>query len=132
MRRFALAGALLLSLVIPAAVSAAPGRCSVAISPDAGSPTDAYRITVSNMPIDPQGGSVEVRLDVGRLGSRGGTIFIVAVVPGFSEFYVDYNFSYPGEPPLDPLAPGRYQVSATTAHLAGRAACHAVAQFIVN
>ena len=46
-----------------------------------------------------------------------------------TEFFVDYNYAYPGEPPLDPLAPGRYQVSVTTPHIGG--VCNAVGQFVV-
>ena len=76
MRRIALAFALVAALLAPAGVAAGSDsgsgstRCSVDISPDSGGPTDVYRITVSNVPVDPDGGSVEVRLVIKLLGTH--------------------------------------------------------------
>ena len=46
MRRFMLSLALVASLLVPAAASAASERCSVTVSPSVGSPTDVFRILV--------------------------------------------------------------------------------------
>ncbi len=107
MRRIALVLTLLLATLVPGSVAAASERCSMAISPSAGSPTDVYRIAVVGVPVDPQGGSIEVRIDVRRLGSRDRSIIFAFLIPGVTEFYVDYNQSFEGEP-LNPLVPGRY------------------------
>ena len=132
MRRIALVFALLAGMLVPASVAAGSARCSVAISPIAGSPTDVYRITVSNVPVDPSGGSVEVRTDIRRLGTREGAIIFAFLIPGVTEFFVDYHATDPGEPAPDPLAPGRYLVSVSTPHISGRDACHAVGQLVVG
>jgi len=131
MYRIALAIALSAAILVPGSVGAHSERCSVAISPSAGSPTDAYRVTVSNVPVDPEGGSVEVRTNIRRLGSREGSIIFAFLFPGTTEFNLDYHSPSegPGEPPLEPLEPGRYQVSVTTPHLNG--ACQAIAHFLV-
>lgn len=129
MRRMAIAVALLASLLLPGTASATSSRCGIDVSPAVGSPTDAYRINVSNVPVDLAGGSVEVRVDVQRTGTRQRSIFFAVLIPGATQFYIDYHVGYPGEPPPDPLAAGRYRVTAETPHLTG--ACHAVGQFEV-
>jgi len=132
MRRIALVFALLVAMLLPGSVAAGSERCSFAISPAAGSPTDAYRIMVSKVPVDPSGGSVEVRTDIRRLGSREGSIIFAFLIPGATEFFFDYHVPYPDEPAPDPLAPGRYQVTVSTPHISGPDACHAVGQFLVG
>ena len=132
MRRIALVFALLATMLVPGSVAAGSARCSLVISPTAGSPTDAYRIAVSNVPVDPNGGSVEVRTDIRRLGSREGSIIFAFLIPGATEFFFDYHVAYPDEPAPDPLAPGRYQVTVSTPHISGPDACHAVGQFLVG
>lgn len=129
MRRVALAVVLVLSLLVPSSVAAAGSdRCSVSISPEVASPTDVVRILVSNVPVDPDGGSVEVDVHIRRLGTREGTIFFAFLVPGTTEFYVDYNAPLPGEPAPDPLGQGRYLVDVST-HVSG---CYAVGHFMVR
>lgn len=132
MRAIALVFALFAALLAPAPVSAGTDKCSLAISPTSGSPTDVYRFTVSNMPVDPNGGSVEARIDIRRLGTREGSVYFVSLIPGVSEFFVDYKYAYPEEPAPDPLATSRYLVEVTTPHLSGPTACLAVGQFIVR
>ena len=56
MRRVALVLTLLLAMLVPGSVAAAAERCSLAISPSVGSPTDVYRVAVAGVPVDPQGG----------------------------------------------------------------------------
>lgn len=58
------------------------------------------------IPSDPEGGSVEVRTDIRRVGSRDGTIIFALLVPGVTEFFVDYRQPFEGET-LDPMTPGR-------------------------
>ena len=130
MRQVALVLTLLLATLVPGSVAAATERCSLAVSPSVGSPTDVYRIAVSGVPIDPQGGSVEVRIDIRRLGSRDGSIIFAFLIPGVTEFFVDYNQVFEGEPPPNPLAQGRYLVSASAPHING--GCRAVGQFVVG
>ena len=130
MRRLALVVALLALLVVPGTAAAATHNCSLEVSPVAGSATDTYRIRVSNLPVNPEGWGIEVRLDVRKLGTREGSTYFVFLIPGVTEFYVDHNASAPGEPAPDPLAAGRYRVFAETAHIGGTG-CHAVGQFIV-
>jgi hypothetical protein len=132
MRRLALVFALLAAMLVPGSVAADSGRCSFTISPTSGSPTDTYRIAVSNVPVDPDGGSIEARIDIRRLGTREGSVYFVFLIPGVTEFYVDHNYSSPEEPAPDPLATGRYQVEVVTPHLRGSDACHAVSQFTVR
>lgn len=132
MRRIALVFALLATMLIPGAATAGSERCSFTISPTSGSPTDVYRIAVSNVPVDPNGGSIEVRIDIRRLGTREGSVYFVFLIPGVTEFYVDHNYAYPEEPAPDPLATGRYHVEVITPHLSGANACHAVGQFVVG
>ena len=129
MRRLALVAALLAAMLIPGAASAAVARCSLSISPESGSPTGDYRFTVSDVPVDANGGSVEVRIDIRRLGTREGAIIHAFLIPGVTEFYVDYNVAPPGEP-AESLATGRYLVDVSTPHLHGP--CRAVGQFIVR
>ena len=129
MRRIALVLTLLLAMLVPGSVAAASERCSLTISPSAGSPTDVYRIAVAGVPIDPLGGSVEVRIDIRRLGSRDRSIIFAFLIPGVTAFYVDYNQSFESEPP-NSLVPGRYLVSASTPHING--GCRAVGQFVVG
>lgn len=131
MRRVLLVLALLFGLMAPASVAAHSDRCAFEITPTAGSPTEVYRVRVWNVPVDPEGGSVEARVDIRRLGSREGSIIFAFLIPGTTEFYVDYNFAFPEEPPSDPLIPGRYHVRVTTPHLRSSDACHVVGQFRV-
>jgi hypothetical protein len=129
MRRFVLLLAVLTVLAIaPASVSAASERCSIEVSPAAGGPTDVYRVTATNFPVDPAGGSLEVRIDVRRLGTREGSIFFLFLVPGTTDFYLDINQVVPGDP-VEPMQEGRYLVIAETAHLAG---CHTTDGFVVT
>jgi hypothetical protein len=130
MRRIALSLALVASLLVPSTVSAASGRCWIEIDPAVGSPTDVYRIAVHDVPVDPDGGSIEARIDIRRLGTREGSIIFAFLVPGITEFYVDYNFAWPEEPPPDPLPAGRYLVTVSTPHLHG--ACHDTGSFVVE
>jgi hypothetical protein len=132
MRRIALAVALLAALLAPGSVAAGSDTCSLAISPTEGSPTDVYRFTVTNVPVDPNGGSVEARIDIRRLGTREGSVYFVFLIPGITEFYVDHNLAPPEEPASDPLATGRYLVEVRTPHLSGPSACHAMGQFVVR
>jgi len=119
----------LVATLAPAGVvSAATTRCSVSITPEAGSPTDVYRIAVSGVPVDPNG-FVEVRVDVRLLGTRSGSIYFVFVVPGATEFYIDHNQPLEGEP-SEGLAPGRYLVRVTTPHIHG--GCSTVGRFTVS
>jgi hypothetical protein len=130
MRRLvsAVAALALLAGLAPGTVSAAARQCSIDVTPSTGGPTTIYRITGSNFPVSRDGGSVEVRIDIRRLGSREGAILFVFLVPGVTEFYVDYNTVEPGEPTTE-LAEGRYLVLAETAHLPG---CHATDRFVVT
>lgn len=130
MRRFAL---LLATLVVAAAApgatfAATADRCSIEVSPMTGSPTDVYRVTATDFPVHPEGGFVEVRIDVRRLGTRDGSIFFLLLVPGTTEFYLDINQTVPGDP-VEPMAPGRYLVVAETAHMTG---CLTVDRFVVE
>lgn len=129
MRRFMLSLAIVASLLVPAAASAASERCSVTVSPEVGSPTDVYRISGSNLPVEPDI-SVEVRVDVRLLGARSGSIYFAFLIPGSTEFYIDHNVTYPGEPAPDPIAPGRYQVLVSTPHIKG--GCRAIGGFVVE
>jgi hypothetical protein len=128
MRRIALVFALLFVMLAPASVSAASSKCSLTISPTSGSATDAYRFAITDVPVYANGGSVEVRVHIRRLGTREGSIIFAFLVPGVTEFYVDYNVPPPGEP-VESLAPGRYLVDVSTPHIHG--ACRAVGQFVV-
>jgi hypothetical protein len=132
MRRFALVVALLAAMLVPGSVAAGSDRCSFTISPTSGSPTDVYRIAVSNVPVYDNGGSVEARIDIRRLGTREGSVYFVFLIPGVTEFYVDHNYAYPEEPVRDPLAEGRYLVEVTTPHISGPDTCHAVGRFTVS
>jgi hypothetical protein len=132
MRRIALVFALLTALLAPASVAAGSDKCSLTISPTSGSPTDVFRFTVSNVPVDPNGGSVEARIDVRRLGTREGSVYFVFLIPGVTEFYVDHNYAYPEEPAPDPLATGRYLVEVTTPHMSGPTACHSIGRMDVR
>ena len=130
MRRIPLVLALVaLGALFPSAASAAPERCSIDVSPSSGGPTDVYRLTATNVPVDAAGGSVEVRVDVRLLGTRTGSIYFVFLVPGTTEFYLDINQPVPGEP-VEPLAEGRYLVTASTPHLHG--GCRATEGFVVS
>ena len=129
MRRFIpLLAALLILGALPGVAAAASDKCSIEATPAAGGPTDVFRITGSNFPVDPNGGGIEVRIDIKRLGTRSGSIYFLFLIPGTTEFYVDLNQAAPGEP-VEPVEPGRYLVLAQTAHLAG---CHAVDMFVVT
>ena len=129
MRRFALLLIALLALAAaPGATLAAADRCSIEVTPASGSPTDVYRVTATDFPVHPEGGFVEVRIDVRRLGTREGMIFFLLLVPGTTDFYLDMNQTVPGEP-VEPMLPGRYLVLAQTAHMTG---CHTVDQFVVD
>jgi hypothetical protein len=132
MRRIALVIALLAVMLVPGPVAAASDRCSFTISPTSRSPTDVYRIAVSNVPVYDNGGSVEAQINIRRLGTREGSVYFVFLIPGVTEFYVDHNYAYPEEPAPDPLAAGRYLVEVTTPHISGPETCHAVGQFIVG
>ena len=125
--RVLLLSAMLMLGLAPAGAAAASERCSIEVAPATGAPTDTYRLTATGFPVDPQGGSVEVRIDVRRLGTREGMVFFLHLVPGTTSFYLDINQLAPEEP-VDPMTFGRYQVVAETPH---RAACHDTARFEV-
>src|SRR5688572_16931454 len=99
------------------AVSAATSRCTVDIDPRIGSPTDTYRITVSDLTADP--GILEVRVDVRLLGTRTGSIYLAFLFPNTSVFYIDHTAD-----PEQPFEPGRYLVRVSTPHVNGAAGCH--------
>lgn len=120
--------ALMLIVALPGATSAASSQCSIDVTPASGGTTDVYRVTATNIPVDPAGGSVEVRIDVHRLGTREGSIYFLFLFPGTTEFYLDLNQVVPEEP-VEPMTPGRYLVLAETPHLAG--GCHATDRFVV-
>lgn len=120
---------ILVATLAPAGVASATStRCSVSITPETGLSTDVYRIAVAGVPVGPNGGSVEVRLDIRLLGTRSGSVYFVFVVPGATEFYVDHNESLEGEP-SEGLVPGRYLVQVTTPHIHG--GCSTVGRFNV-
>lgn len=129
MRRFIpFVAALLILGAVPGVTAAASTKCSIEVTPSSGGPTDNYRITASNFPVDPNGGGIEVRIDVRRLGTRTGAIYFLFLIPGITDFYLDLNQTPPGEP-AESIEPGRYHVRAQTAHVAG---CHAVDHFVVE
>jgi hypothetical protein len=123
-----LLAALLLLAGLPGFAAAASDKCDIEVTPSSGGATDVFRITASNFPVDPDGGGIEVRIDIKRLGTRTGSILFLFLIPGITDFYVDLNLAAPGEP-VEPIEPGRYLVLAQTAHLAG---CHAVDMFVVD
>jgi hypothetical protein len=127
MRRIALLAVLVLtaSFASSAVVSAATSRCSVSVDPSIGSPTDIYRITVTDLTPDP--GSLEVRVDVRLLGARSGSIYLASLIPNTSVFYIDHT----GDPE-QPLESGRYLVRVSTPHVNGAAGCHTTTTFTVN
>ena len=129
MRRVLMLLTLVAALVAPATVAAAPARCSVSITPSAGSPTDVYRILVTNVPSDPDV-SVEADVWVKNAAARTGSIYFAFLVPGVTEFYIDHNAPIEGEE-AQPLKPGRYMVTVETPHITGPTACHAVGWFTV-
>ena len=116
MRRITLMIATLALLVITAgpAAAAAPARCAISVDSSVGSTTDSYRISASGFPPGSWEHLTDVRIDIRRAGDgRFGTTFFVLLVPqAEGSFFVDYNYSYPGEEPLPPLEPGRYIVHA--------------------
>ncbi len=128
MRRIALLVALVAAMLMPASVAARSTNCSLDVSPRIGTPTSIYRLTVSNVPLDPAGGSVEVQIDIHRLGTKNGALLFVFVIPGVSRFYVDYNAPIPDEP-NEPLAPGVYKLDVHTPHIGG---CQTGGIFIVR
>jgi hypothetical protein len=114
------------TLATASATSGASTRCTVDVAPSLGSPTDVYRITVSNVPVIE--GSLEVRVDIRLLGTRTGSIYFAHLIPGVTEFFIDHNQAPPGEP-AETLDPGRYLVRVTTPHLHG--GCTTVGRFAV-
>lgn len=129
MRRFIpFVAALMILGAVPGVAAAASTKCSIEVTPSSGGQTDTYRVTATNFPVDPNGGGIEVRIDVRHLGTRTGSIYFLFLIPGITDFYLDINQAPPGEP-AESLAPGRYHVIAQTAHLAG---CHAVDSFVVE
>lgn len=129
MRRFIpVLAALLILGALPGVTAAAVEKCSIEVTPASGGPTDLYRIAGSNFPVDPNGGGIEVRIDVKHLGTRSGSIYFLFLVPGATEFYLDLNRIGPGEP-VEPMEPGRYLVLAETAHMIG---CRDMDMFVVG
>jgi hypothetical protein len=124
-----LLAALTLLAAMPAATLAAEARCLIDVAPSSGGPTDVYRLTASNFPVDPAGGSIEVRIDLHRLGTREGSIYFLFLIPGTTEFYLDLNQLSPEER-VEPMVEGRYLVLAETPHMSG--GCHAVDRFVVG
>ena len=114
------------TLSAASATSATSNRCTVDITPAVGSPTDVYRITVSDVPVIE--GSLEVRVDIRLLGTRTGSIYFAHLIPGVTQFFIDHNQAPPGEP-AEMMEPGRYMARVTTPHLHG--GCTAVGRFVV-
>ena len=116
MRRITLMIATFALLLIAAgpASAAAPARCSISVNPSVGSTTDSSRLSATGFPPGSWEHLTDVRIDIRRAGDgRFGTTFFVLLVPqAEGSFYVDYNYSYPGEERLPPLEPGRYLVHA--------------------
>ena len=130
MRRSALLASLVLVLGIAAPVAAAqPTRCSISVTPAAGSTADGYRITGTGFPPGSWESFTDVHLAIGRAadGRLMPTMFLVLFPGGGGEFFVDYHLSYEGEDPLPPLEPGLYRVRAE----ANGHECVAVASFRV-
>jgi len=125
----ALSATILATLGMPAAVAAAPARCAVSISPSVGSPTDAFRISVTNVPVDPDG-VIEADVIVKNASDRSTTFYFAWLIPGVTEFYIDHNYVYEGEEQTY-LAPGRYTVTVETPQVVGPTACHAIGWFTV-
>ena len=131
MRRIALLASLVLVLGIAAPVAAAqPTRCSITVTPVAGTTTDTYRITGTGFPAGSWESFTDVHLAVGRArdGRLMPTMFLVLFPGGNGEFYIDYNVRYEGEDPTPPLVPGLYRVRAE----ANGHECIAVATFWVS
>jgi hypothetical protein len=127
MRRLFVLVALLSLLIIPAPVAGASNRCSIDVTPEVGTSTTTYRITGTDFPVLPPGRSLEVRIDIRLLGTRSGSILLLFLIPGVTEFYVDLNQAPEGEPG-ETLEPGRYLVRAETPHVRG---CHTIDRFVV-
>ncbi len=134
MRRLFLLAALLLAVALPVPASAhTPSqKCSVSVDPGRGGPRDTYRITGKHFPLNQNGGSLEVQIDVMRVvfdnaGERLElkSIMWVSLIPGIHTFYVDYNDQV--ESPSK-LQPGHYVVAAEAAHQKG---CRTVTGFDV-
>ncbi|HEX5826376.1 MAG TPA: hypothetical protein VFY23_02565 [Candidatus Limnocylindrales bacterium] len=129
MRPIVLALSLLLVAALAPASAAASERCAVSVSPAVVSPTDAVDIVITGVPVAPNGGSVEIGIDVRRLSTHEGTAYFLFAWPGVTELSLKHNFDYSGENPLPPMEPGRYLVRVTTPHLHG--GCNAVGLFRV-
>jgi hypothetical protein len=80
-----------------------------------------YRVTGRHFPLATSGFSLEVRLDVYRVGVSGArlnlkTTYFATLMPGVHRFYVDFNSPTEARPPLKP---GHYVVVAQTPHQPG-------------
>lgn len=135
MRRLFILTALVVAMAIPspAAAHEPTRRCSVSVDPGRGGPRDVYRITGRNMPLEENGGSLEVQIDISRVvfddeGQRLElqTIFVAFLVPNIHRFYVDYNEQ--DEESTSRLRPGHYVVAMETPHQKG---CRSVTGFDV-
>ena len=115
MRRIALLASFVLVLGIAATVAAAPPtRCSISVTPTAGTTTDSYRITGTGFPPGSWESLTDVHLAVGRAadGRLMPTMFLSLFPGGGGEFYVDYHAGFEGEESVPPLEPGLYRVRA--------------------
>lgn len=123
MRRLLVLTAIVLAVALPAPTAAhTPSRpCSISVDPGRGGPRDVYRITGKHFPMDKNGGSLEVQVDIMRVifddnGERLElqSVFTLALVPGIHTFYFDYNDQVEGAPSR--LRPGHYVVGAEASH----------------
>jgi hypothetical protein len=128
MRRVLLSLSLVLAALVPAPVAAAE-RCALEVSPTVVSPDDAVDLFVTGVPVAPNGGAVEVGVEVRRLSTHEGSVDFVFLWPGVTEFSLKHHYDYSGENPPPPMEPGRYLVRVVTPHIHG--GCHATGMFEV-
>ena len=135
MRRIFVLAGLFVAIALPSPVSAheATRRCVVSVDPGRGGPHDTFRITGRHFPLEKNGGSLEVQIEVSRVvftdvgtGLEGKQIFILSLIPGVHRFYVDINQQIEGQ--NTGLKPGHYVVAAQTSHQKG---CRTAAGFDV-
>lgn len=135
MRRLAVVLVLLsLTVAVPAPVAEAAKTCTIDVSPLRGSTHSPYRISGHHFPLSTNS-PLEVDMAVSRisynladLGHVYVTIYFVFLVPGLTDFYVDFNAASGGEP-APPILSGRYLVQAFTPHVAG---CRTSSGFVVR
>lgn len=111
----------LLSLAPTPAAAAEVRSCSIQVTPSHGRGTTTYRISGKDFPSTTDGSPLEVQIDVSRTSRRdphGKTVIFMWLwlIPGGHSFYVDYNTTAEGQPPLKA---GHYLVSVETPHQRG-------------